>query len=532
MVYNANARAPLLSCGTELMPRQQDVGPRAPSKPDATTASHRGRLLRNTLFLVLSQFVTTPLGVLVNAVLARKLGAEDFGTIYVASTMATLGFLFVDWGQQATIAGRLALKREDAAETLGTSLALKIAAVAIVSLVLMTCAWLFGYSRALFVALALTIVQQTFTSLSASYTSVMRGFERLDWVSGLTIAGNLLAAALVIPAALLGGGLTGTLTSQAAAALLALVISARTLSRLQLGRPLVRVQMARTLLHAGGGFVLFGLVLAVQPYVDAVILSRLASADSVGWYAAARRLLGVLIFPATTIGYVLYPTMTRLWEEDRPRFRRLVGTTLRLVILIGVCVSVGTFLFADFAIHVVYSRSGFGPAADDLRVLAGFVFLMYFTLLLGTTIAAAGKQMLWAAAQAMCIVVSAVGDPLLVPLCERRFGNGGLGVCLSTLISELLVLAAAMFLVRGEGLIRQLRAAVLPALAGGVAMWAAASLLRGLPTVITMAVSTVAYAAVVIALGGVDRTHLDLLRDIAKMRAARTSQPDGDSSRA
>ncbi len=477
------------------------------------------RLVRNTLFLVLSQFVTTPLGILVNAVLARKLGADDFGTIYLASTMASLGFLFVDWGQQATIAQRVALKREEAAETLGTSLVLKVIGVVVVSLVLGVCAWLLGYSRALFVALGLTIAQQTFVSLSASYTAVMRGFERLDWVSGLTIAGNLLAAALVIPVALLGGGLAGTLTSQAVAALLTLAVAAWFLGRLRLQRPRATRSRGRALLHSGGAFVVFNLVLALQPYVDAVILSRLASSEAVGWYAAARRLLGVLIFPATTVGYVLYPTMARLWHEDRPRFSTLVNSTLRFVILLGVCASAGTYLFADFAIQVVYSRAAFGPAVADLQILAAFIFLLYFTLILGAAIAASGKQMVWAGAQTLCVVVSAVGDPLLVPFCARRFGNGGLGVCIATVVSELLMVVAALILLRREGLLRSLSAAALPALAGGGAMWLAARALHGFPAPVGMAVSVIVYAAVVILLGGVDRTHLVLLKDIVRMKS-------------
>ncbi len=511
------------------------AGSRSTGGPDAANATpgdaapisalQGQRLVRNTLFLVLSQFVSTPLGIVVNAVLARKLGADDFGTIYLASTMAGLGFLFVDWGQQATIAQRVALKREDAAETLGTSLVLKVIGVAVVSLALGACAWLLGYSRALFVALALTIAQQAFVTLSASYSAVMRAFERLDWVSGLTIAANLLAAALVIPVALLGGGLAGTLTSQAVAAVLSLAVAAWLLGKLRLQRPQATRAMGRALLRSGRGFVLFNLVLALQPYVDAVMLSRLASSEAVGWYAAARRLLGVLIFPATTVGYVLYPTMARLWHENRPRFTTLVSSTLRVVILIGVCASAGTYLFADFAIQVVYSRGAFGPAVADLQVLAGFVFLLYFTLILSAAIAASGKQMVWAGAQTLCVVVSAVGDPLLVPFCERRYGNGGLGVCIATVLSEILMVVAALILLRREGLLRSLGAAVVPALAGGGAMGLVAWALRAAPAPVGMAVCVIVYAAVVVALGGVDRTHLALIKDIVRIKSRRPDAP-------
>ena len=478
----------------------------------------KGRMLRNTLFLVLSQFVSAPLSMIINAVLARKLGAEDFGNIYLASTMAALGFLFVDWGQTSTITQRVAMKNLDVSEIIGTSVALKSVLVVATTLALVAIAWILGYSRAVFLALGLTIAQQVFVSLMATYTSVMRGIERLDWVSGLTVAGNLMMAALVIPAALLGGGLGGTLTAQALAALLTLIVAARLLAKVRLPPARATRAMGRTLMKLGGSFVLFNIVLALQPYVDAVVLSRLSSTEAVGWYAAARRFLGLLIFPATTVGFVLYPTMSRLWHENQPQFTYLLRMSLRLVITVGVCASMGTYLFADFAINVLYSNAGFGPAVEDLQVLSGFIFLLYFTLILGAAIAASGKQLVWAISQIMCVVVSAVGDPFLVPYCARHYGNGGLGVCIAAVISEVMMVTAALILMRKEKLLSSLATAALPALTGAGGMWLVAWALRNFAAPLAMAACVIVYGALVVALGGVDRTHLALIKDVVRSK--------------
>ena len=70
------------------------------------TADHRAQaragslVARNMLALVFSQFVTTPVSMVVNAVLARSLGAADFGIIYFANTTLLVAFLFVEWGSQ------------------------------------------------------------------------------------------------------------------------------------------------------------------------------------------------------------------------------------------------------------------------------------------------------------------------------------------------------------------------------------------------------------------------------------------------
>jgi hypothetical protein len=58
-------------------------------------------------------------------------------------------------------------------------------------------------------------------------------------------------------------------------------------------------------------------------------------------------------------------------------------------------------------------------------------------------------------------------------------------------------------------------------MAGGGAMWLAARALRGFPAPVGMAGSVIAYAAVVVALGGVDRTHLALIKDIVRIKSKR-----------
>ena len=50
---------------------------------------------------------------------------------------------------------------------------------------------------------------------------------------------------------------------------------------------------------------------AAQPYLDAVILSKLAPAAAVGYYGAARNILGTLLAPAVILGTASYPRISR-----------------------------------------------------------------------------------------------------------------------------------------------------------------------------------------------------------------------------
>src|SRR5438270_135078 len=91
--------------------------PPAASRVAASVPLRAGGLVaRNMLALVFSQFVTTPVSIVVNAVLARSLGAADFGIIYFANTVLLVVFLFVDWGGAFFVAGEVARDRSKAGE--------------------------------------------------------------------------------------------------------------------------------------------------------------------------------------------------------------------------------------------------------------------------------------------------------------------------------------------------------------------------------------------------------------------------------
>src|SRR4051794_23844722 len=89
------------------------ASPAAALTADAGSQAQAGRIVgRNMLALVLSQFVTTPVSIVVNAMLARALGARDFGVIYLASTVLGVGFLVVDWGGRGQVAAEIARDRK------------------------------------------------------------------------------------------------------------------------------------------------------------------------------------------------------------------------------------------------------------------------------------------------------------------------------------------------------------------------------------------------------------------------------------
>ncbi|HET7540240.1 MAG TPA: oligosaccharide flippase family protein [Polyangiaceae bacterium] len=482
--------------------------------------ANRRLVVKNTLYLTFSQVVTVPLSVLVNAVTARYLGAEIFGYLYLAGTFAGFGMLAVGWGHEGVLPAMVARDRSLAGVLLGSSFVWRAGSAIVVYAVLATLCALLGYGSELQWALVLTFVAAVFNGVVGACKDAIRGFERADIPAIAHVGQLVLSSALVVPAVLLGGRMRTVLVLGLVTVIIVFLFMLRTLKAVGVGKLSVQKSALKSLFFGGTPFVVFNLALALQPFIDGIYLSKLGSVEAVGWYSVARKLIGLLIFPATALIGALYPTLCRLWSEDQEEFRTVARGSLLSIALLVVPVVLGCGLYPDVGI-AIFSKQAYGPAADDLRVLAGFLFLVYFSMPLGTIVLAAGKQRAWSIVQSLCIVVSFALDPFLTPWFESRYHNGGLGPCVAAVVSEAIVVGCGIVLAPAGVFNAKLwRTLFFAALAGG-AMAVVAWLLRALNPFLASPVALLAYGAALVATGEINRSHFERVRGIVMRKLSR-----------
>lgn len=463
----------------------------------------RRLLIRNTLYLSISQVLAMPLSVFTTAIAAQYLGAEAFGYSYLAYTLCSFGFLVVGWGHEAVLPAVVARDHSVAGEMLGSSLAWRATTAVVVYLGLAAYCWFLHYPPELQWALALTALISLVTHFVATAKDTIRGLERADIPAYVHAGQQFLSAVLVFIALTAGGKLNAALAAQVLAGVIVLAVMWRFLRPTGVGALSVRWDAMRTLFMAGTPFVLVNLALALQPNVDAFFLAKLAPLEVMGWYAVSRRLVGTLLLPATTMIGALYPTLCRLYATDREDYTRTSNAALRGVSLLAVPVALACGLFPQVGV-MLFSRQSFAPAEDNLRVLAVLVYLVYFSIPLSTCLLAAGRQRAWSAVQSGCVAASLVLDPWLVPFFQQRYGNGGLGVCYASVISEAFMMAFGIALAPPGVFDKRLRRYILITLVAGAAMAATAYFARGLSTLVAAPLAFVTYGVVLWRLGGLE----------------------------
>jgi O-antigen/teichoic acid export membrane protein len=479
-------------------------------------AGSRGLVARNTLIMMAAQVLGVPLSIVVNAVMARTVGPSDYGIFYVLTTFASLAFMIVDWGQNGILPARVATDRPNASRYLGSALAWKVsAAIAVTGILALLLQ--FQEQKLPLIALALVCLGQAFTLIARTCADVVRGFERVKVAAYTQVGGQFLNALFTIPILFAFGTLNSYLTASVTAGGIVLFAVWRGLSTVGIRKLHADTGTIKALLKDGNTFLALNLILLLQPAIDAHYMALYASKEAIGWHAAAVKLMGPLVFPASALIGALYPTLCRLWSENKQEFMHTARGALRAAFVMTMPISLGCGLFPDIGVRI-FGTDTFGPAETNLRILAAYVLLLYVTMTLGTALNAAGRQRAWTTVQFACIVVVLVADPFLVQWFQQHTGNGALGVNITTAGTELMMLIAGIWLLPSGVLDRSVLRSGVQTLAAGAAMAAVAWLLRGHDSLWVAPIALAAYAATLFGTGGVDREQLAILTRRATRR--------------
>lgn len=420
------------------------------------TAAIAGKAIaRNAGHLVMGQVVTTVLAVTLSAALGRSLGAVDFGLLFLVTSMAQFAFVVVEWGQLQYVVREVARDAGRSGVLLGSTLALRIIGAVALTVVLVLLTGALGYDAETRTLAALLMACMLPFALAQAFSLVFRGSERMEYESLVSVINRGGTLVFTIPILLFGMGLRGVFLAQAVAGLLALAVAGVFLRRLELPAPRPSLGGMRQIFVGGAPLVIMSVAISSQSYVDAIVLSKLSSPESIGWFGAAKMIMGTLIAPAMILASSAYPRLSRA-THDAPTFRQELQIAIRPLIGLATLGAVGTFLFAGQAVHFIYGEESFAPAGTILQVFAPGLLLLFLDIFLGTAVLAMGRSIPLAVAKVVTVFLSAGVAAALVPFSQERFGNGGIGVAFAFCVCEFIMFATAVRLLPSGTLDREI----------------------------------------------------------------------------
>ncbi len=395
---------------------------------------------RNAFYLFIGQVVSTVLGLLLNAALGRTLGPIEFGIYYLLTSICAFSYVIVDWGQTAVIVREAVRSPHETGDLLGAALIFRLIVAGILALLAAFGTKSLGYSDRVQVLSALAILCGIPLALSQVFGYVFRARNRMDLDTAISVAAKLISVIIAVGALLFGARLAWVFIAQLCGGVggLGLAVLAWYSSS---SLPKIKASWAtiRKLIREGGHAAIFFIVVAVQPLIEAIVLSKMSTPEIVGFYGAARNIIGVLMAPANILTAAAFPELSRA-AASTGELSRVLRKALKPMLMLGSFGGLGCLLFSHEAVAILYSRSSFGPSVDVLKVFAPALFIVYFEALFGAVAFATGHTRSLALVKLLNVLLSTALSFILVPLAQHRFENGGLGIVAAFTGGELVML--------------------------------------------------------------------------------------------
>jgi O-antigen/teichoic acid export membrane protein len=428
------------------------------------------RILLNTSYRSVADIGGKLASFVLYIVMARKLGASEFGVFAFCVTFVSLVTVPAAFGQDSLLTREVSKDPAKAGLYFANTIGLKLGlAIPILGLAVAGLA-LFSNRQTFIVALLLGLGAMAELLMNTCF-GVFQAFERLGPVALVTILQRLFTATLGITLLYLGAGVVTVSAVFLISGVLGLILAVvlvytsfvRTRFRIDFSswKGLMRAALPIGL-GAIGALILFR--------IDTVMLAFYKPSATVGNYGAAYRLLEATLFFSWAISAAVFPVLARLKRDSEPSIAYISQSALKLAVAASLPLAVGAAVFAAPVIRMLYGP-GYESADTALRLLAPTIAL-YPLAYLATSVLIAQNRV---GSLGITYFLASLENILLNLVLIPRWSLNG--AALGTSISQFLI--AVVFIticLREFGRIDWLRIAAGPLCATALAMAAIASL--------------------------------------------------------
>ena len=193
--------------------------------------------------------------------------------------------------------------------------------------------------------------------------------------------------------------------------------------------------------------IFFAMACATTIYtnLDNVMLGFMAGDVDVGYYGAAVKIKTILVSIVTSLGTVLLPRASYLFEQGKlQEFKRVSGKALNFVFLLAAPLTVYFIIYASYGIYFL-SGSQYAGSILPMKVIMPTLLLIGITNILGIQILVpTGRENIVLYSEVAGAFVDIIINILLIPVLKST------GAAIGTLVAELAVLVVQYYALRNE----------------------------------------------------------------------------------
>jgi O-antigen/teichoic acid export membrane protein len=347
----------------------------------------------NAFSLLTSDVMNRATSFVLYAMVARHLGAQEFGQLTLAFTLFYTFQVFAVGGLKTLIV------REVAKDRSKTWLYFLNGAMIVTFTSVVSIMALWGFVRVMHypstttrVILLLSLGLLPYT-ISAVCEGLFQAWERMPYIACVNVPVNVAKVAGAFLLLSTNRGLYPVvLILLSSVVLIAAVEVWILLGKFSMQPASIDFHFSLNTMRSAATFLGIDGTLAVMSSLNILLLSKLATETQVGLYSAATQLLVPLLLVYQSIAQSIFPVMCRKVEPGFQSLKRIAGQAIEVLLVLALPAAAGLYFIGDRLISLLYKNPAFSQAFPALRVVAWVLILQVFTSVLGQVLVASHRE--------------------------------------------------------------------------------------------------------------------------------------------
>ena len=349
----------------------------------------KGSFKKNTVWLLISQFYTIIVGVLVGPLSARTLGPQNYGNLVYAENIVSIFLTLSSLGMDSYIVAELSANPDRDASTLGTALWLRLMSGIAGALLSIVTVFLLRPDQKVIQMVAILESVQCVLVVYSVFSCWMQSKLLSQYVSLAAILSFTASAGWKIYCAASHPDIYFFSLAVVIYAIVYLVIISTAFFRLNPGIHLTYdPKLARYFLSRSWQFVLASMGSLVYSKIDQIMVGDMIDSTSLAFYNVAVVLIGYWSTIPNAFITSAQPVIIRMRNKDYKQYLRLYQETLLGITLLGIAAILGALLLAKPVIVLLYGQT----YVESVRLFHILIISSLFSML-GST------RMIWIVAE-------------------------------------------------------------------------------------------------------------------------------------
>jgi O-antigen/teichoic acid export membrane protein len=381
----------------------------------------------NALSILTSDVLNRAASFVIYAMVARHLGAQEFGQLTLAFSLFYMFQIFAIAGLKVLIIREVAKDRSLTRLYFLNSCAI-LAVSSLVSVgALLVFLRLMHYSPSTNIVILLLSLGLFPAAISAVCEGIFQAWERMHCIAWVNVPMNLGKMTLAFLLLSRNHGLYAVVGVLLSAFLIVAMVETWLVLR-RFPAPPAPLSLSFSLRTARSAVTFLGIdgTLAIEASIIALLLSKLGSVAQVGLFSAACQVMVPLNLVFQSMAQTIFPLMCQRVAPGLQNLKRIAVPAIELLLMLAMPVVAGVFFLGRWVLSLFYKNPAFHQAAPVLRIIAWVLLLQVFTQVLGQVLLATHREKVTLRIVMVCTIVNLLaGWPLI-----KFFGLRGAAITL------------------------------------------------------------------------------------------------------